>query len=90
MCALACAGIDEQERAAIAAQCEQIRATCAAPPRLKRRLLRRRLATLRAGAAPGPSGWRNSLILAVADCDGGVEALLGFADLVSAGLLGGG
>eukprot|EP00972_Heterocapsa_arctica_P022086 3248805-Heterocapsa_arctica.AAC.1 len=50
-----------------------------------RRMLRRRLVTLRAGAAPGPSGWRNAHILAAMDLPGGADAILGFAGLVTAG-----
>eukprot|EP00972_Heterocapsa_arctica_P044419 6558617-Heterocapsa_arctica.AAC.1 len=41
--------------------------------------------TLRAGAAPGPSGWWNSHILAAMDVTGGADAILGFAGLVAAG-----
>eukprot|EP00969_Alexandrium_andersonii_P111875 4941210-Alexandrium_andersonii.AAC.1 len=55
--------------------------------RTRKRELRRKLCTLRSGAAPGPSGWRNAHILHLASVPDGPEALLGFVEAAANGRL---
>ena len=55
------------------------------PPKLYMRALRRRLRALRAGAAPGGSGWRNSHVLIMAEDAQGGGWLLEWCKLWAAG-----
>ena len=83
--ALACVPIDASEEQRIREELAKAFSVRDAARRPKRRTLRRRLATLRSAAAPGPSGWRNSHILRLFDLPGGPEALVAFAAVVAAG-----
>ena len=60
--ALACVPVDEGEAAALQEELAAADAMRVVARKPTRRMLRRRMVTLRAGAAPGPSGWRNSHI----------------------------
>ncbi len=59
------------------------------PRKPKMRTLKRRLHTLKAGAAPSLSGWRNAHLLNKTDRPYGYQAILGFAasSPLAAGLL---
>eukprot|EP00972_Heterocapsa_arctica_P057140 8431670-Heterocapsa_arctica.AAC.1 len=87
--ALACVEVEEEEVAALQEELAIAKAMRIVSRKPTRRMLRRRMVTLRAGATPGPSGWRNAHILAAMDITGGADAILGFAGLVAAGRISG-
>jgi len=83
---LACVEVDDDEVRATALEATQEAGV--RPRRVTRRTLRRRMFSLRAGASPGPSGWRNAYIIRLLQLPGGIEAVLGFAHIIAEGVLG--
>ncbi|CAK0898381.1 unnamed protein product, partial [Prorocentrum cordatum] len=78
---------DADEQAAIAraiAGAAADRAACMPTVPTKRRV-RRAVRGLQPWAAPGPSGWRNSLVSAICEADGGEDALAGLAAIALGG-----
>lgn len=69
---------------ATADSCNQVFSECA-PAKTTRRKLLRRVRLLRRGAEPGPSGWRNSHIAALAKKAAGAQALQAWTETWAAG-----
>eukprot|EP00973_Karenia_brevis_P074104 10298944-Karenia_brevis.AAC.1 len=85
MADLVCVSIGDDEKKRIFEELAYKGMVGARSIRPKRRELRRRIYALRAGAAPGPSGWRNSHIIKIADLPYGEDVLMNFACIVIGG-----
>ena len=73
--ALTALPVDDQERAALREQLEAAYACVSEVPPIKVRTLRRKLRTIKRGAEPGPSGWRNATLVLVGERPQGCEVL---------------
>ena len=73
------------ERAATAAAAHHARQNGLGHVTCKLRTVRRKGRTLRAGAEPGPSGWRNSHLLTILRREGGPAAVAGWCRLWTSG-----
>ena len=79
--------VDDTERAATQASIDEARACADAVPLIKTRTVRRKLRTIKRGAEPGPSGWRNSHIGMIGERPFGAEVLTRWCRLYSRGIL---
>ena len=84
---LACVPIDDAEEEELMREiaCASALSQPVSVPKI--RTIKRRLHSLRSGAAHGPSGWRNSHILKIAALDNGLDALRGFVRTIVLNLL---
>ena len=84
---LVCRPVDDDHREALIAEIAAVCKSCKPVPRPKQRMARRRMTTLRSGAAPGPSGMRNRHLLMMMQTTAGMDTVLNFAHLVADGRL---
>ena len=87
LAALTALPVDEQERQAFREQLDAALACAGDVPPIKVRTLRRKLRTLKRGAEPGPSGWRNAVIILVGERPHGCEVLTRWCRLYAQGAL---
>ena len=85
--ALTALPVDEAERVAIREQVDTALACSDQVPLIKVRTLRRKLRTIKRGAEPGPSGWRNAHITLIGERPHGVEELTRWARAYATGSL---
>ena len=76
LCRLVAVDVDDTERRAQTLAAMRARALHAACPTLRMKHLRSRVWRLKSVASPGPSGWRNTHVQAVARMRGGMQLLM--------------
>ena len=76
LCRLVAVDVDDAERRAQTLAAMRARALHAACPTLRMKHLRSRVWRLKSVASPGPSGWRNTHVQAVARTRGGMQLLM--------------
>ena len=79
--------VDQDELDSLAEELKQARGLGDAVPNIKVRTVRRKLRTLKTGAEPGPSGWRNTALIAMGARPGGSEVLTRWCRMYAAGSL---
>jgi hypothetical protein len=85
MAALCCVPVPPEEPELFAQELLAASTAPCTPCKPKLRTLKRRLHTLKARAAPGPSGWLSARIQKIADRPYGHQAILGFCAIVAGG-----
>ena len=80
--------VEDEERQALYTQVRRARALRTIVPLIKMRTVRRKLRALKRAAEPGPSGWRNSMIMLVGERPQGCEVLTRWCRAYARGELG--
>ena len=81
LCRLVAVDVDDAERCAQTVAAMRARALHAACPPLRMKHLRSRVWRLKTVASPGPSGWRDTHVQAVARARGGMQLLMQWVTL---------
>ena len=79
--------VDDEERSATREQVQQARACWQDVPLIKCRTVRRKLRTVKRGAEPGPSGWRNAMLVMMGERPHGCQELTRWCRLYATGSL---